>query len=89
MEGVTQGLKSIAKDYSSSAKSSSPFTTSSSFSTDQAHIVVRRTSSQMVSVWTCTKLCAVGFLVGVFVGFTLKKRVRRWASRVLKRLRDD
>ncbi|MCL7030001.1 hypothetical protein MKW94_013873 [Papaver nudicaule] len=89
MEGVTQGLKFIAKDYSTSAKSSSPYTTSSGFSNDQAHIVIRRNSSQMVSVWTCSKLCAVGFVVGVFVGFTLKKRVRKWASKVLRRLRDD
>ncbi|KAI3904829.1 hypothetical protein MKW92_041056 [Papaver armeniacum] len=83
MEGLSQGLKSITKDYSPSASKSS---TSSNFSTDQPHIVVRRTSSHMVSGWTCTKLCGVAFVVGVFVGFTLRNRVRRWASKLFKRL---
>ncbi|KAI3871481.1 hypothetical protein MKW98_011536 [Papaver atlanticum] len=86
MEGLSQGLKSIAKDYSPASKSSTGFTVSRDFSTDQPHIVVRRTSSHMVSGWTCTKLCGVAFVVGVFVGFTLRNRVRRWASRLLKRL---
>lgn len=44
---------------------------------------------KMVSVSTCSKLCAVFFVAGVFVGYSLKKRVRRWLSNLLKRLRDD
>ena len=44
---------------------------------------------QVVSLWTCSKLCAVCFVAGVFVGYTLKRRVRRWASRLLRRLKDD
>ncbi|KAL9224183.1 hypothetical protein vseg_000245 [Gypsophila vaccaria] len=42
-----------------------------------------------VSVLTCTKLCAVFFVAGVFVGYTLKRRVRRWVSSLLRRLKDD
>ncbi|AAF82234.1 T29M8.11 [Arabidopsis thaliana] len=42
-----------------------------------------------VSVWTCSKLCAVFFVAGVFVGYTLKRRVRRWASKLLRRIKDD
>lgn len=44
---------------------------------------------QMVSLYTCSKLCTVFFVAGVVVGYTLKKRVRSWASKLLKRLKDD
>uniref|UniRef100_A0A803NTA1 Transmembrane protein n=1 Tax=Cannabis sativa TaxID=3483 RepID=A0A803NTA1_CANSA len=44
---------------------------------------------RVVSLWTCSKLCAICFTVGVVVGYTLKRRVRRWASKLLKRLKDD
>ncbi|KAL8160919.1 hypothetical protein V2J09_012408 [Rumex salicifolius] len=44
---------------------------------------------QGVSLWTCSKLCAFSFAVGIIVGYTLKRRVRKWASKVLKRLKDD
>lgn len=43
----------------------------------------------MVSLWTCSKLCAVFFVAGVFAGYTLKRRVRRWASKLLRILKDD
>ncbi|XP_010459583.1 PREDICTED: uncharacterized protein LOC104740620 [Camelina sativa] len=42
-----------------------------------------------VSVWTCSKLCAVFFVAGVFVGYTLKRRVRKWASKLLRKIKDD
>ncbi|KAH0650617.1 hypothetical protein KY285_030712 [Solanum tuberosum] len=43
---------------------------------------------QAVSLWTCSKLCAICFVAGIFVGYTLKRRVRRWASKFLKGLKD-
>ncbi|EAY72503.1 hypothetical protein OsI_00364 [Oryza sativa Indica Group] len=44
---------------------------------------------RVVSLSTCTKISAVSFAVGVVVGFTLKRRLRRWAARLLKRIKDD
>ncbi|XP_019245815.1 PREDICTED: uncharacterized protein LOC109225563 isoform X1 [Nicotiana attenuata] len=44
---------------------------------------------QVVSLWTCSKICAICFVAGVFVGYTLKRRVRRWASKLLRRLKDE
>lgn len=44
---------------------------------------------QVVSLWTCSKLCTFFFVAGVFVGYTLKRRVRSWASKLLRKLRDD
>jgi len=44
---------------------------------------------QMVSLWTCSKMCAIFFVAGIVVGYTLKKRVRRWAAKLLRRLKDD
>ncbi|XP_075673831.1 uncharacterized protein LOC142643171 [Castanea sativa] len=55
-------------------------------SIDQSHVLVTR---QVVSLLTCSKLCAITFVVGVVFGFTLKRRVKRWASNILKRLKDN
>lgn len=52
-------------------------------------IIVCSECRQFVSLWTCSKLCAFCFAVGVVVGFTLKRRVRRWASKLLRRIKDD
>ncbi|KAK9099578.1 hypothetical protein Syun_026623 [Stephania yunnanensis] len=68
---------------------SSSLANNPNFSSDQARILVHRTNSHLVSVRTCTKLCAISLLVGVVVGYTLKRRVKRWASKLLKRLKDD
>ncbi|KAK7848487.1 uncharacterized protein LOC111984221 [Quercus suber] len=59
-------------------------------STDQSHVLVTRPPPrQVVSLLTCSKLCAFSFVVGVVFGFTLKRRVKRWASNILKRLKDN
>ncbi|XP_030945090.1 uncharacterized protein LOC115969554 [Quercus lobata] len=59
-------------------------------STDQSHVLVTRPPPrQVVSLLTCSKLCAISFVVGVVFGFTLKRRVKRWASNILKRLKDN
>uniref|UniRef100_A0A2N9H507 Transmembrane protein n=1 Tax=Fagus sylvatica TaxID=28930 RepID=A0A2N9H507_FAGSY len=58
-------------------------------SSNQSHVLVTRAPRQLVSLWTCSKLCAISFAVGVVFGFTLKRRVKRWASKLLKRLKDN
>nr|XP_009769454.1 PREDICTED: uncharacterized protein LOC104220310 [Nicotiana sylvestris]XP_016500659.1 PREDICTED: uncharacterized protein LOC107819091 [Nicotiana tabacum] len=56
---------------------------------DQSQLLLARSPRQVVSLWTCSKLCAICFIAGVFVGYTLKRRVRRWASKLLRRLKDE
>ncbi|KAK8477255.1 hypothetical protein V6N13_106516 [Hibiscus sabdariffa] len=60
-----------------------------SSSSDSAHVIVNRPPRGVVSLWTCSKLCGICFVAGIIVGYTLKRRVRRWASKLLKRLKDD
>ncbi|KAJ8648304.1 hypothetical protein MRB53_001327 [Persea americana] len=86
MERFTQGLRSIAQESSRNASTSF---SGSDFSSDHAQVVVRRANRQVVSLWTCSKVCAISFAVGVFVGFTLKRRCKRWVTKLLKRLKDD
>ncbi|GAU16813.1 hypothetical protein TSUD_200560 [Trifolium subterraneum] len=43
-------------------------------------------SIQVLSYWTCSKLCAICFVGGVVFGYTLRGRVKRWASKILKKL---
>ncbi|KAG8376267.1 hypothetical protein BUALT_Bualt09G0045500 [Buddleja alternifolia] len=72
---------------SSAANSSS--SAAATYSADQSRLLLARPPRQFVSLWTCSKLCAICFVAGVVVGYTLKRRVRRWASRLLRRLKDD
>ncbi|KAK1279323.1 hypothetical protein QJS04_geneDACA004857 [Acorus gramineus] len=84
MEKYVKDFQSLAKEATSGGRS---FKTSSS--TPDAAILVPRASTNMVSLGTCTKVCAVSFVIGVVVGFTLKRRLRRWASKLLKQMKDD
>ncbi|TVU21947.1 hypothetical protein EJB05_31618, partial [Eragrostis curvula] len=62
------------------------------FSDQAQQIIVPRAAGLMarvVSLSTCTKVGAISFTVGVVVGFTLKRRLRRWAAKLLKRIKDD
>ncbi|KAM7513500.1 hypothetical protein LguiA_003083 [Lonicera macranthoides] len=77
-------LPSIEKPIFNSSSSSS-----SSSSLDQSRFLATRPPRQAVSLWTCSKLCAFCFVAGIVVGYTLKRRVRRWASRLLRRIKDD
>ncbi|XP_058215443.1 uncharacterized protein LOC131326615 [Rhododendron vialii] len=52
-------------------------------------VLITRPPRQSVSLWTCSKLCTICFVAGVIAGFTLKRRVRRWASKLLRRIKDD
>ncbi|KAK3001917.1 hypothetical protein RJ639_021156 [Escallonia herrerae] len=59
------------------------------FSPDPSRLVLTRPPRNMVSLGTCSKVCAICFVAGVVVGYTLKRRVRRWASKLLRRIKDD
>ncbi|KAL1207820.1 hypothetical protein V5N11_013991 [Cardamine amara subsp. amara] len=100
MEGLQKIYSKLANDTKSAASSSSSLSefaenwmqdkrgSGNLTSYDGSGILVTRPPSG-VSVWTCSKLCGVFFLAGVFVGYTLKRRVRRWASKLLRRIKDD
>ncbi|KGN51411.1 hypothetical protein Csa_007923 [Cucumis sativus] len=51
-------------------------------------LLATRPPRQVVSIWTCSKLCAVCFVTGVVVGYSLKRCVNRWISKLLRRLKD-
>ncbi|CAN8292464.1 unnamed protein product [Cochlearia groenlandica] len=102
MEGLEKIYSKFVKDAKSAASSSSSSlsdfaenivkekrSSGNLTSHDGSGIIVNRSSSSGISVWGCSKLCAVFFVAGVFVGFTLKRRVRRWASKLLRRIKDD
>ncbi|KAK6147585.1 hypothetical protein DH2020_018497 [Rehmannia glutinosa] len=77
------------KSVDSYSSSSSGIGSSSTYSADQSPLVLARYEKQSVPLWTCSKLCAICFVAGVIVGYTMKRRVRRWASKLLRRLKDD
>ncbi|XP_024534923.1 uncharacterized protein LOC112347779 [Selaginella moellendorffii] len=52
------------------------------------HEAARASSRFLVSASTCVKIAVVSFGIGVIVGFNLNKRVRKFASRMLKRLKE-
>ncbi|XP_058756742.1 uncharacterized protein LOC131629954 [Vicia villosa] len=53
---------------------------------DSSYVLATRSSRQVLSYWTCSKLCAIFFVGGVVFGYTLRGRVKRWASKILKKL---
>ncbi|KAL8488144.1 hypothetical protein ACS0TY_023975 [Phlomoides rotata] len=94
---ISQATESAAKlsSYAASLEKTKNIDSSSSSSTsgigsssDASRALLLRPPSKSLSVWTCSKLCAFCFVAGIFVGYTLKRRVRRWASKLLKRLKD-
>ncbi|XP_062148531.1 uncharacterized protein LOC133857326 [Alnus glutinosa] len=105
MEGLQKLIPKVSKETKLGSSSSSPLSETpylsgggvgggvsaalSSSSSDQSHVLVTRAPRQVVSLWTCSKLCAISFAVGVVFGYTLRRRVRRWASNLLKRLKDN
>ncbi|EOY30175.1 hypothetical protein QUC31_020389 [Theobroma cacao] len=99
-----EGLQNLVRSFSKDTKSGSPTSlaeipyklggggagASAALSSENtSRVLVTRPPRQAVSLWTCSKLCAICFAAGIVVGYTLKRRVRRWASRLLKRLKDD
>ncbi|KAF2287103.1 hypothetical protein GH714_038192 [Hevea brasiliensis] len=94
MEEVEKFFRNISKSGDSSSETPYSFSgkggvTTALSSSDQSRALITRPPRQMVSLWTCSKLCSIFFVAGVVVGYTLKRRVRRWASKLLKRLKDD
>ncbi|TVU21959.1 hypothetical protein EJB05_31630 [Eragrostis curvula] len=71
------------------AVNSSSRSAAAAFSDQAPQILVPRAAGRVVSLSTCTKVGAISFAVGVVVGFTLKRRLRRWAAKLLKRIKDD
>ncbi|KAI7731093.1 hypothetical protein M8C21_028098 [Ambrosia artemisiifolia] len=52
-------------------------------------LLTSRAPRRAVSVLTCSKLCGVCFVAGIVVGFSLKRRLRKWAASLLRRIKDD
>ncbi|CAN0839517.1 hypothetical protein LINGRAHAP2_LOCUS2591 [Linum grandiflorum] len=100
MEGLQNFVRNVSKEIQSATSSSEkPYdiggklgaatTASISSSANHSHVLMARPPRTMVSAWTCSKLCLFFFAAGVVAGYTLKKRVRGWASKLLKRIKDD
>ncbi|KAH1100922.1 hypothetical protein AAZX31_13G096000 [Glycine max] len=53
---------------------------------DSSLLLATRPPRQAVSYWTCSKLCAFCFVAGAVFGYSLRGRVKRWASKMLKKL---
>ncbi|XP_008784604.1 uncharacterized protein LOC103703509 [Phoenix dactylifera] len=85
VEQIKLGLRSLVPE----SKTDSSSFHSSGVSSGQAGVIIQRAPGRVVSLSTCSKMCAVSLMVGVFIGFTLKRRLRQWAGKLLKRLKDD
>ncbi|CAD6239610.1 unnamed protein product [Miscanthus lutarioriparius] len=81
---AVERLQTVAQDAAMSSSRSAV-----AFSEQAQQTLVPRAAGRVVSLSTCTKVSAISFAVGIVVGFTLKKRLRRWAARLLKRIKDD
>ncbi|KAL9269704.1 hypothetical protein AKJ16_DCAP25548 [Drosera capensis] len=88
MEGIQRAWSKISKDIEAASLSSSSGPSLSSIKAAGAGAPYS-SSPNAVSLWTCSKLCAAFFVAGVLVGHTLKSRVKRWASKLLRRMKDD
>ncbi|KAM1813168.1 hypothetical protein ACFX11_027008 [Malus domestica] len=97
MEGLQKLIGKIPKDppkLGSASASFDPNRGTEGFaaalsSSDQSCILLNRPARQLVSLWTCSKFCTICFVAGVVVGYTLKRRVQSWTSKLLKKIRDD
>ncbi|KAI4344652.1 hypothetical protein L6164_011851 [Bauhinia variegata] len=89
MEGISKALGKFSGGNKSASSSSQSLTvngsagsgeamaaSSSLSSPDSPLVLTSRAPRQMVSLWTCSKLCAFCFVAGVFFGYTLRRRVR-------------
>ncbi|XWS72312.1 hypothetical protein CRYUN_Cryun02cG0029200 [Craigia yunnanensis] len=88
-KSVTPFLPEIPYNLRSGGDGGSVGASSALSSADSSRVLITRPPRQVVSLWTCSKLGAICFVAGIVVGYTLKRRVRRWASGLLKRLKDD
>ncbi|KAJ0962416.1 hypothetical protein J5N97_030244 [Dioscorea zingiberensis] len=79
MDKFKLGYSSLAQESSSESGAVSSFGAS-----DQALVLMQRTPRGMVSIGTCSKVCAFTFVAGVVVGFMLDRRLKRWLRKLLK-----
>ncbi|KAH7667892.1 hypothetical protein IHE45_12G089300 [Dioscorea alata] len=79
MEKFKLGLRSLAQESSSESGA-----VDGSGASDQALVLMQRAPRGMVSIWTCSKVCAFTFAAGVVVGFMLERRFKRWLRKLLK-----
>ncbi|XAR67225.1 hypothetical protein NMG60_11013705 [Bertholletia excelsa] len=96
MDGLQKAFLAISQDPNLNTTSDSSSSLSGGgggggavLTADQSRVLIGRPPRHAVSLGTCSKLCAICFVAGVVVGFTLKRRVRRWASKLLRRIKDD
>ncbi|CAM0878655.1 unnamed protein product [Alopecurus aequalis] len=83
---AVEWLQAAAQDAANSTSSSSRSGTAALLRPVQLGPKIR---CRVMSLSTCTKVGAITFVVGVAVGFPLKRRLRLWAARLLKRIKDD
>ncbi|XP_078440954.1 uncharacterized protein LOC144710963 [Wolffia australiana] len=79
--GFAAGLRALAQDGDGGGISAA--------AAERSQILIRAPPRRMVTLGTCSKLCAFSFFAGALVGFTLKRRLRRWAAKLLRRLKED
>ncbi|CAI0387643.1 unnamed protein product [Linum tenue] len=90
IQSITSSPSSSEKSYDLGGKLGPATATLSSSTANHSRVLaVRPPSRNMVSAWTCSKLCLLFFAAGIVTGYRFKRRVRIWASRLLKRLKDD
>nr|XP_043608170.1 uncharacterized protein LOC122579967 [Erigeron canadensis] len=90
MEGFQKTIRTAMVNLPTAAASINNTTGSvSASSSDPTSLLLTRPPRRAVSLLTCSKLCGVFFVAGIVVGFSLKQRLRRWAARLLRRLKDD
>ncbi|KAM1155895.1 hypothetical protein FF1_026653 [Malus domestica] len=97
MEGLQKLIGKIPKDPPKLGSASASFDpnrgteglAAALSSSDQSRILLNRPARQLVSLWTCSKLCTICFVAGIVVGYKLKRHLRSWTSKLLKKIRDD
>ncbi|XP_030539584.1 uncharacterized protein LOC115747529 [Rhodamnia argentea] len=103
MESIRKAVRDIAKDVKLSTSPSPSSSGSAHFggegrapgvgvalsAPEHPPVLFTRNPRGVVSLWTCSKFCAISLVAGIFLGYTLKRRVRGWVSKLLKRLKDD
>ncbi|CAA6658699.1 unnamed protein product [Spirodela intermedia] len=57
---------------------------SRSFSSDRNRILVRDPSRRVVSLAACCGICLASFAAGIVAGIALKRRLQRWAAKLIK-----
>ncbi|AES92156.1 hypothetical protein MtrunA17_Chr4g0070081 [Medicago truncatula] len=78
MDGAVKTVVKVSGDHKTSSSTTPSY--------DSSYVLATRPSRQVLSYWTCSKLCAICFVGGVIFGYTLRGRVKRWASKILNKL---